>query len=129
MPSDAQQKSGLEFFQEAARCPASVTRVQAKTTKKVVLRLTCNKCKAVHMHAIKVRCWCSPWPACGVVCRRVSRLHGTCLIMVATRRQVDSARRSLALYDWRLSDRFLPRMQRCKHFEIGGDKKQKGQAY
>lgn len=29
--------------------------VQAKTTRKIVLRLTCNKCKAVHMHALKVR--------------------------------------------------------------------------
>jgi len=29
--------------------------VQAKTTKKIVLRLQCNVCKAVHMHAIKVR--------------------------------------------------------------------------
>lgn len=28
---------------------------QAKTTKKIVLRLQCNVCKAVHMHAIKVR--------------------------------------------------------------------------
>ena len=28
--------------------------VQAKTTKKIVLRLQCNVCKAVHMHAIKV---------------------------------------------------------------------------
>jgi len=28
---------------------------QAKTTKKIVLRLACNQCKAVHMHAIKVR--------------------------------------------------------------------------
>ncbi|KAK9837112.1 hypothetical protein WJX81_003714 [Elliptochloris bilobata] len=44
---------------------------KAKTTKKIVLRLACSVCKAVHMHAIK----------------------------------------------------------RCKHFEIGGDKKTKGQAY
>ena len=29
--------------------------LQAKTTKKIVLRLQCNVCKAVHMHAIKVR--------------------------------------------------------------------------
>ena len=44
---------------------------QAKTTKKIVLRLQCNACKQSHMHAIK----------------------------------------------------------RCKHFEIGGDKKQKGGLY
>ena len=28
---------------------------KAKTTKKIVLRLACSVCKAVHMHAIKVR--------------------------------------------------------------------------
>ena len=28
--------------------------MQAKTTKKIVLRLACQQCKAVHMHAIKV---------------------------------------------------------------------------
>lgn len=28
---------------------------KAKTTKKIVLRLQCAVCKAVHMHAIKVR--------------------------------------------------------------------------
>ena len=28
---------------------------KAKTTKKIVLRLQCSLCKAVHMHAIKVR--------------------------------------------------------------------------
>tara|TARA_B100000405_G_scaffold131573_1_gene92075 strand:+ start:6526 stop:6678 length:153 start_codon:yes stop_codon:yes gene_type:complete len=44
---------------------------QAKTTKKIVLRLQCNTCKAVCMHPIK----------------------------------------------------------RCKHFEIGGDKKGKGGLY
>lgn len=27
---------------------------KAKTTKKIVLRLACSVCKAVHMHAIKV---------------------------------------------------------------------------
>ena len=30
-------------------------RLQAKTTKKIVLRLACTVCKAQHMHAIKVR--------------------------------------------------------------------------
>ena len=34
---------------------ASVSYLQAKTTRKIVLRLTCNKCKTVHMHALKVR--------------------------------------------------------------------------
>lgn len=29
--------------------------MQAKTTKKIVLRLVCNVCKAAHMHALKVR--------------------------------------------------------------------------
>ena len=29
--------------------------LQAKTTKKIVLRLQCQTCKAVHMHPIKVR--------------------------------------------------------------------------
>ena len=28
--------------------------MQAKTTKKIVLRLSCQQCKAVHMHPIKV---------------------------------------------------------------------------
>lgn len=32
--------------------------LQAKTTKKIVLRLVCNTCKTAHMHAIKV---CSLW--------------------------------------------------------------------
>ena len=45
-----------------------VFKKKAKTTKKIVLRLQCQKCKTVHMHAIK----------------------------------------------------------RCKHFEIGGEKKKKG---
>ena len=30
---------------------------KAKTTKKIVLRLQCQVCKAVHMHPIKVSCW------------------------------------------------------------------------
>ena len=34
---------------------------KAKTTKKIVLRLQCAVCKAVHMHAIKVRTACSCW--------------------------------------------------------------------
>ena len=33
---------------------------KAKTTKKIVLRLQCSVCKAVHMHAIKVStCGCA----------------------------------------------------------------------
>lgn len=32
----------------------SFSRAQAKTTKKIVLRLQCNVCKTVNMHAIKV---------------------------------------------------------------------------
>ncbi len=35
---------------------------KAKTTKKIVLRLACSVCKAVHMHAIKVRAVCFPVP-------------------------------------------------------------------
>ena len=34
--------------------------LQAKTTKKIVLRLQCQVCKAVHMHALKVRLVCQP---------------------------------------------------------------------
>lgn len=33
--------------------PSVVWCLQAKTTKKIVLRLACNVCKAVHMHPIK----------------------------------------------------------------------------
>lgn len=32
---------------------------KAKTTKKIVLRLQCAVCKAVHMHAIKVSLFCA----------------------------------------------------------------------
>ena len=39
----------LLLFQTAWCCC-----LQAKTTKKIVLRLACQQCKAVHMHAIKV---------------------------------------------------------------------------
>jgi len=42
----------------AARTPALP---QAKTTKKIVLRLACTVCKAQHMHAIKVRGGAAEW--------------------------------------------------------------------
>jgi len=35
---------------------------KAKTTKKIVLRLACSVCKAVHMHALKVCALCFPVP-------------------------------------------------------------------
>lgn len=46
----------------AAPRPASpaTLALQAKTTKKIVLRLACTVCKAQHMHAIKVRQHCCP---------------------------------------------------------------------
>ena len=39
----------------AAALPRAAAAPQAKTTKKIVLRLACTVCKAQHMHAIKVR--------------------------------------------------------------------------
>ena len=70
---------------------------KAKTTKKIVLRLQCQVCKAVHMHPIKVSLWMSGSADCKVVTH----------------------------HDRRPSYR----VQRCKHFEIGGDKKGKNQMY
>ena len=75
--------------------------MQAKTTKKIVLRLQCNVCKAVHMHAIKVRSasrvrWC--FLSCAEDHEHVIRALLWCL-------------------------------QRCKHFEIGGEKKHKSAVY
>ncbi|XP_057791840.1 60S ribosomal protein L44 isoform X1 [Salvia miltiorrhiza] len=73
---------------------------KAKTTKKIVLRLQCQGCKHVSQHPIKV---CS------------SLLHicfdlsiSIYVLFVFMRLQSPSS------------------LQRCKHFEIGGDKKGKG---
>ena len=42
---------------------------KAKTTKKIVLRLQCSVCKAVHMHAIKVcSCTMAGWIRCVNAC-------------------------------------------------------------
>ena len=88
--------------------------MQAKTTKKIVLRLQCNVCKAVHMHAIKVR------RAGHVGCPAVLLLslpNGRALLI-----QSFSVSRTCA-------DHSIVRVQRCKHFEIGGEKKHKSQVY
>lgn len=47
---------------------------KAKTTKKIVLRLACSVCKAVHMHAIKV-----PTAIC-MLCQSATGYQGSSLI-------------------------------------------------
>ncbi|KAG6383768.1 hypothetical protein SASPL_156461 [Salvia splendens] len=70
---------------------------KAKTTKKIVLRLQCQGCKHVSQHPIKV---------CAL-------LHASALMHLSPTRANGA---SIAIFS----------LQRCKHFEIGGDKKGKG---
>ena len=90
---------------------SSLLLLQAKTTKKIVLRLQCQTCKAVHMHPIKVRLGvsvssCPAWLA--VACCQERLLHDARLAVPSL-------------------DHGQCHLQRCKHFEIGGDTKKKNQ--
>lgn len=98
----------------ACRC------LQAKTTKKIVLRLACTVCKAQHMHAIKVRGpgshqhldkgrgrMCSGWTGWWWWCAAWTPVWATPTLTPVGPR--------------------CAALQRCKHFEIGGDKKVKGE--
>ena len=143
---------------------------KAKTTKKIVLRLQCQTCKAVHMHPLKV----SPFPAAKStnitrVCRadyrqellkayhfRMSSRYPILLEDLTRYSQRAGTGFQLAvgckpLLQWlstssckksqRVGEDELQLkctfssidyglfVQRCKHFEIGGDKKGKNQMY
>ena len=79
---------------------------KAKTTKKIALRLQCQVCKAVHLHPIKVR-------------MALALATLPCHICLSAKRPAKGSKLIPCMH-------FL---QRCKHFEIGGDKKSKGQLY
>jgi Ribosomal protein L44 len=88
--------------------PSVVWCLQAKTTKKIVLRLACNVCKAVHMHPIKrVGTLCL---STAVLCDAIHGISGW----------ITSGHGSLK--------RVIHAVQ-CKHFEIGGEKKHKSIVY
>ncbi|KAF7143622.1 hypothetical protein RHSIM_Rhsim05G0149600 [Rhododendron simsii] len=72
---------------------------KAKTTKKIVLRLQCQGCKHVSQHPIKVN---------SSTYRPLS-----CVLLLA--KMLTEMLTEMPLFS-----------QRCKHFEIGGDKKGKG---
>ena len=133
---------------------------KAKTTKKIVLRLQCQICKAVHMHPLKVRLlaterlafhaghmhkewsyWDGQWLkwnlCCIIVCSYLFLSLWICLILpkVSFSRQAhrNASERYLLICsictDSLLITYSLLSVQRCKHFEIGGDKKGKNQMY
>lgn len=107
----------------AAHAAASASGLQAKTTKKIVLRLACTVCKAQHMHAIKVR-WRSQRAGSSTHAAKPGWQLGwrlvTCSRTAAAGLRGDIAHDRTPL----LSPVPVP-LQRCKHFEIGGDKKVK----
>ena len=85
---------------------------KAKTTKKIALRLQCQSCKAVHLHALKVRAQ-RPWQALMWDAYHAQLRCCCCcgLASICSRSEIDGL------------------LQRCKHFEIGGEKKSKGGMY
>lgn len=121
---------------------------KAKTTKKIVLRLQCSVCKKTSQHTIKVSSHfhgrtravssLQAWSESELVSPLLHWFLGRPLGGTSAR-PIDLSPRFLAAFADRSSDALSilsfcrigasslsPTSQRCKHFEIGGDKKQKG---